>query len=518
MERNVPNTQNENDMLEIDIKRIGRVVLKNVWKIAIVAVLCGSIALFVSFQFLTPMYRSSVSFYVANKLQFYGIDTNISSSDLATSSDLVHSYIELLKSRHHLTEAINHSGLNLSYGQLSGMISTTTVKETGVFKVTVSSENPQQAAVIADSLAYIVETQICEILRGSSVKVIDKPIVATSPYSPNHIKNTMIGVAIGLLGSVLLIVLLEIFDAKLKTEDDLKHCCNYPILTIVPDMNEASKRGYYKKYYGHYGHYAQMQTNAADKNISHGFIGNDLDFATSEAYKLLRTKLQYSVTDGQNCQLFIVTSAIPGEGKSISSINLAYSLSQLGKRVLLIDGDMRRPTLASKLDIPNYPGLSEYLTGFMGMDELLQVYNTGTEHTFSILTAGSIPPNPIELIDSQKMAQAVDLLRERFDYIILDSPPVGDVSDALVASKYSNGVLLVARHNYCTRAALRDAVQQFEFVDAKILGTVYNCYGEKSSKYSYRKYAGYYSYQQRNKQNASSETAAKAKPSAKEVK
>ena len=213
MESNAQNSYSENEVVTIDLKRIGRVILKNFWKISIVAVLCGAIALFVSFQFLKPMYRSTTSFYVANKLQFYGVDTNISSNDLDTSSNLVHSYIELLKSRHHLTEAINHSGLNLSYGELYSMVSTSSVKETGVFKVSVSSNNPHEAAKLAESIAYIVETQICEILKGSSVKVIDPPIVAGAPYSPNHITNTAIGVFVGLLISVAIIALIEIFDS-----------------------------------------------------------------------------------------------------------------------------------------------------------------------------------------------------------------------------------------------------------------------------------------------------------------
>ena len=117
------------------------------------------------------------------------------------------------------------------------------------------------------------------------------------------------------------------------------------------------------------------------------------------------------------------------------------------------------------------------------------------------MTAGSIPPNPVELINSAKMSQMLNELRKQFDYIIIDTPPVGDISDALVAAKFANGVLLVTRHNYCTRAALCDAVQQFEFVDAKILGIVFNCVGEKSSKYNYRKYADQYGYQQRYNQN-----------------
>lgn len=502
MEKNVHNSHNENDVFEFDVKRIGRMILKNVWKIAIVAVLCGSIALFVSYRFLTPLYRSTASFYVANKLQFYGVDTNISSGDLSTSSDLVHSYIELLKTPRYLEAAIQHSGLEgLTPERLSGMVSTTIAKETGFFKVSVSSPNRQDAVKITESIAYVVETQICETLRGSSVKVIDYPTLASAPYSPNHTKNTMLGVAVGLLASTILIILIELFNAKIKSEEDLKHCSRYPTLAIVPDMNESSKRGYYRKHYSHYNHYTQAKPDKTNDGSTVDVIGKDIDFATNEAYKLLRTKLQYSIPDSQKCHVFVISSAIPGEGKSVSAVNLAYSLSQLGKRVLLIDADMRRPTVAAKLSISNYPGLSEYLTGFMGMNELLQDFNDGTEHSFKILTAGSIPPNPIELIDSKNMINAINELREQFDYIILDTPPVGDVSDALVASKYSDGVLLITRHNYCSRAAFRDAVMQFEFINAKILGTVLNCFGDKSLKYGYHKYAGHYDYHKASSRN-----------------
>jgi len=166
-------------------------------------------------------------------------------------------------------------------------------------------------------------------------------------------------------------------------------------------------------------------------------------------------------------------------------------LAQLDKRVLLIDCDMRRPTLAEKLAMNKYPGLSEHLTGFLALDKVIQTRTiNATETSFSVITAGNRPPNPVELINSTKMSATMQTLRERYDYIILDMPPVGEVSDALSSSKLADGVLFVIRQNYGNRLAVTDAIQQFEFVDAKILGVLFNCVLDhvNRKKYSYEYY------------------------------
>ncbi len=484
MENNTKSFAQESDTFVIDLQRVFRAVLNNIWKIMIATLLCGSLFLVISLQFMTPMYRTSTSFYVNNKIFLNGGSTNITPNDHAASISLVNSYIAILKQHDTLMRVIEHSDLNLSYGEIAGMISATAVEDTEVFSVTVTSDNPNKAATVANSVAHVVTTQIRDIIEGSSVKVVNYPTVPSSPYSPNYFKNTVIGLFIGLIISAGTVILIEIFDTKIKCENDVKKYCNYPILAIIPDMNRTGKHGYYSKHYSnHYGQYAVAKSKD-DSEKSPCLIGKDIDFATTEAYKLLRTKLQYSLADDQPCRVYVVSSALTGEGKSITSINLAYSLSRLNKRVLLIDGDMRRPTLAKKMSLSNYPGLSEYLTGFMGMEELLQEFADDSDQTpVSVLTAGNTPPNPVELINSAKMSRAIETLRKQYDSIIIDMPPICDVSDALVAAKIADGVLMVVRNNYCSSTAVLDAVAQFEFVNAKILGVVFNCFSEKNSKY-----------------------------------
>ena len=212
-------------------------------------------------------------------------------------------------------------------------------------------------------------------------------------------------------------------------------------------------------------------------------IGNGISFSASEAYKLLRTKLQFSFADDSNCRVIGLSSALSGEGKSLTAVNLAYSLAQLNKKVMLIDCDMRRPTLADKLKIRKKPGLSSCLSGQSNLNDLIQIYNTENGIGFDVVTAGQNPPNPIELLSSVKMTKVLNKLRETYDYVILDLPPVGEVSDAMAVANQVDGMLLVVRQNYCDRLSLTDAANQFNFIHAKILGVVFNCTSEHGGNY-----------------------------------
>ena len=386
------------------------------------------------------------------------------------------------------------------------MISAADVNNTEIFKVTVTCENPNDAEVIANAIAHVIPKRISSIIEGSSAKIVDSAVVPSAPSSPSYFHSTLWGALLGLMLSVGVIVLIEIFDVTIKDKEDVQAVCAYPILATVPDMNQVGKRGYYRR--GYYRrHYYRRGDDSRDSDKSSekenaeqkkDVIGREIGFVASEAYNLLRTKLQYSFTDEQTCRVIAVSSAFAGEGKSISCINLANSLAQLGKKVLLIDSDMRRPTQAEKLQLKKYPGLSEHLTGAVDVDTIMQTCILPKEAmSFSVLTAGNTPPNPIELLNSEKMRTTLAALRERFDYIVMDLPPVGDVSDSLVSSKLADGVLLVVRQDYVTRPALKDAVQQFEFVNAKILGLLVNCTSDGAGNYErrygyrYRRYGRY---------------------------
>jgi capsular exopolysaccharide synthesis family protein len=254
-------------------------------------------------------------------------------------------------------------------------------------------------------------------------------------------------------------------------------------------MEVHSKGG---SYYG-YGKKSAYDKNGGKNGKRIELVGGNISFAAAEAYKLLRTKLQFSFADEGDCRVIGISSALSGEGKSLTAVNLAYTLSQLDKKVLLVDCDMRRPTLAEKLGLLKQPGLSSYLTRQSYLNDLIQVCTLKeNKKAFHVISAGQTPPNPIELLSSERMKKALVAMREAYDYVILDLPPVGEVSDAMAVTKQTDGILLVVRQNYCNRSVLAEAVRQFDFINTKTLGVVFNCTSEHSGKYGKGYYKRYY--------------------------
>lgn len=232
----------------------------------------------------------------------------------------------------------------------------------------------------------------------------------------------------------------------------------------------------------------RKQKNSVSADVDQLEIyGDKLSFAASEAYKLLRTNLTFSMPDEKKqCRIIGVTSAMKGEGKSTTSINLAYTLAETGKRVLLLECDLRLPTMAARLNLNRSPGLSNLLAGMVQGTEALQ--KSGLIKNMYVITSGDIPPNPSELLGSDQIKVVLDLLSQAFDYIVLDLPPVSIVSDALVISKLTSGMIVVTRQDYCSKRLLADTIRQLRFVNAKILGLVMTGSRSAAKSYKYKKY------------------------------
>ena len=479
---------------EIDLKRLFDAIWHRAWVILVISVLCGALTFLGTFYLITPKYQSSAKFYVNNtSLSLGGV--SISSSDLSAAQELVDTYIVILNTRDTLERVIDAAGLEMTYSQIKGMISAAAVNNTEVFEVVVTSTDPEQAELIASTIVEILPHVVEGIIDGTSVKPVEHPVVPGYHSSPSYVQNTILGLMIGFVLTVAFIVLREIFDVTIRTEEDIQRASKYPLLAKVPDMASHTRGGYYRYYgYGAYGAYAKSAKKdsakakrAAAEAKEIVTVGSGISFAASEAYKLLRTKVQFSFTES-GCHVLGVSSAMAGEGKSLTSTNLAYSLAQLDKRVLLIDCDMRRPSLAEKLKIEKHPGLSNYLTGHATMAEVTQSIKLDLESPFSVITAGRNPPNPMELLSSEKMEQAIAGLKQSYDYIILDLPPVGEVGDAMAVAKLTDSILLVSCQDYGTRVALSNAMTQFEFINAKILGVVLNRASDGKRSYGYRYY------------------------------
>lgn len=235
---------------------------------------------------------------------------------------------------------------------------------------------------------------------------------------------------------------------------------------------------------------AKPGSSAATISERRKAIGGKLSFGASEAYKLLRTNLIYSMADEEGCKVIGVTSALRGEGKSTTSLNLAYTLAESGKKVLLLEADLRIPSQAAVLKVDKTPGLSEVLVGEAALTDTIR-YGI-LLRTLALLPAGQIPPNPAELLSSKRMEQVMKSLADAFEYIIVDLPPVNAVSDGLVLSKQLSGMLVVVRQEYCDQAPLAEAMRRMELLNVKVLGFILN--DAESDEKRYRKYGKNYRY------------------------
>lgn len=228
------------------------------------------------------------------------------------------------------------------------------------------------------------------------------------------------------------------------------------------------------------------------EHIRDKVLNSKSSFQVREAYKALRTNLIFSLP-GEGCKKIIVTSSLAAEGKSTNCLNIAITFAEMAAKVLIIDCDLRRPNLARMLDVKNAPGLSNYLVGLNSKEDIV---HSSVYGNLSYITAGNIPPNPVELLGSDKFGELVGELEKEFDYIFFDTAPINLVTDTVVISKYVHGIVMVALQNSTDKEAIRFAINQLNFVGAKILGFILNgvIYGNNGSykNVSKRKYYRYY--------------------------
>lgn len=209
------------------------------------------------------------------------------------------------------------------------------------------------------------------------------------------------------------------------------------------------------------------------------------DFYVREAYKTLRTNVSFALTGDEACKIIVVTSSLQGEGKSITAMNLAISYAMTDRKVLVIDCDLRRPKVARLLRMSAKAGLSNLIMNRSLWDEAIQPTQV---KGLDVILSGDIPPNPSELLGSPRMQRLLTELREHYDYIILDSPPINMVTDAVVLAPQSDGVLFLVRADHSERGAVIHAVEQLEYAKAKILGFVLNDVDMEKTHYGYGKY------------------------------
>lgn len=322
-----------------------------------------------------------------------------------------------------------------------------------------------------DLMKKLKESGIVAGLHSTNVDVIDPAEVPIGPAEPRVLLNLAVGLMLGMFGGIGLAFLLENLDTTITAPEHGDILANLPVLGVVPHMDLNASRG-------------QKQLSSEEKLLPFLLSRPESHFA--EAFRALRTTLLLS-SPGAPPKVMIVSSATPGEGKTTVSVNCALALAQKGSRVLLVDADMRRSGAQGHLRLMGDLGLSSCLAGTLEAAQLIKPLPGGMG--LDVLPAGQRPPNPVELLDSSRMRALLGQWRGEYDHIIIDTPPLVGLSDALVLSPLADAVLLVARSGKTTRQSLRRARDMLARVNAHTAGVIINDLNVDSVDYY-----GYYGY------------------------
>jgi capsular exopolysaccharide synthesis family protein len=335
-------------------------------------------------------------------------------------------------------------------------------------------------------LQRMKEAGVSAGLKSNNIHIVDPAKPPRQPYKPNKMLNLALGLMAGLILGVGLAFFVEHLDSSVKTPDDIDRYIKLPSLGVIPSMASllpSSRRRQLAATAGGNG------KGVSDLQKVELITYHDTKSLISEAYRNLRTSVLLSSGSGRPPKTLLVTSSQAGEGKTTTAVNIAITLSQTGEKVILLDCDMRNPRVHKVIGLENAQGMSTFLSGNSDLSSLIQ--QSDIPNLFAV-SAGRVPPNPAELLGSQRMKQGLALLDEYFDHIVIDTPPVLSVTDARILSTLVDGVVLVIKGSETPKEAVQRTKRLLQEVHAHIIGTLLNNVNVRSADYYY--YSKYYYY------------------------
>ena len=449
---------------DIDIKRILEIIFSK--KIFIILILLLSITLgyVYSYYYKQPEYKSSVTILlVADENKE---NKELTQTDLNINTSLISTYSSIAKSTNVMQKTIDNLGLNMSTSKLQKSVETAQVDKTQFLKITVKNSNPETAKNIANELAKVFTEQIKEIYNLENISIVDEAEIENQPFNVNHAKDMIIFAFAGIFASAILVMIIYIFDDTVKDEKQIERNVKLQNLGRLP----------------------------VDKERNELIIENNPKSHIVESIKTIRTNILYA----NNKKTILITSSKPKEGKSWIINNLAVAFAQTGKKVILVDTDLRKENNTTQIfNVEKSEGLSDFIKeiSFDKLENLSKSKKYIKETkipNLHILQNGTIPPNPSELITSENMKRLLDLLKSMYDIVLLDGTPCMVVSDSIALSSMVDSTILVAESKKTKINDLKNTKRLIEDVNGKILGVITNKADVQSGKYYGKKYGYYY--------------------------
>ncbi len=443
--------KNEN----IEFKRMLDILNNKKRIIALILILFIALGYLYSYYYVVPEYKST-----STLLLIPNDDETVTSSDLTLNSGLISTYGNIAKNSKVLKQVINNLNLNIQEGQLLSKIEINIIKDTHIMEISVSDTDPQMATNITKELSNVFLNEIKQIYNLNNIGIVDEAQLPDTPYNINYIKDMFVFVCMGIVVSFAYIVIIYLFDNTIKKEEDIEEYIKIKSLGSVPINNDKSE--------------------IINRENTKTYI--------TESINTIRTNILY-MNSTKNAKTILITSCMPREGKSWISTNIAASFAETNKKVLLVDADMRKGRINKIFKVDNRAGLSNYLFNMNSDVEkdiyLAKEYIKETKiPNLHILTNGTIPPNPSELLASSNMKELLAILKSIYDIIIIDAPPCKLVSDSIVLSTIVDSSVIVTNSGNTKISDLKEIKKSINIVGGKIIGAIVNKAKIKGKKYS----------------------------------
>ena len=439
--------------MNLQMYDLWKIIKQRLMLIVIATVVAVAATGLISFYVLIPQYEATTTLLV----QPVNLFEEITYNDLIANEKLVTTYTEIIKSRMIAQDVILRMNLNIPEQELLKNVKVIGIKNTLITAITVISPDPLQAVSIANCFAQSFRDNLSEIMKVENVSILDEAKLEDNPkpVSPKPLLNMLIMLFLIFNTGIFLAIFSEMMDKTVKLQGYTNEIFGLPLLGII------SK-------------YPQRRESI--------FCLDMPKSPQAEAFRTHRTNVNY-IQHSKKIRTLQITSSMPKEGKSMIIANLAVAMAQEKKKILLMDCDLRKPSIHNIFGITNSYGITSILTGEL---DVHQVIIKTKQLNLDVITSGPIPPNPSELLAMERAKQLIEQLKEEYDTILFDSPPVLPVTDGQILAKYADAVVMVIKLGSTQSESVKQAKYMLEHVNARLIGVVLN-YGKSQSKDYYYK-------------------------------